>query len=256
MVKESPEVYDWIKKYQQTGDKEAQLKLVTYYEPFVRSLSRKYTSNNKYDEDMFQVGMIGLLGALKRYDERHGCSFKTFAIPTIIGEIKRYIRDKTWSIGVPRRVKELRPKINYAMEMLTAEKERTPHVSEIAQFLGVTESEILLALEMGKHYQSLSVDRPIDYGQEHETMTLLELVGGEENGYIHIDQKLLLENALQSLTQRERKIVYYTYFRNLSQKETGERLGISQMHVSRLQRRALHKLRSSIQLEVSEALAK
>ncbi len=250
MVKESPEVYEWIRRYQQTGDKEAQLKLVTYYEAFVRSLSRKYSLSNKHEEDMFQVGMIGLLGAISRYDESRGYEFRVFLIPTIIGELKRYIRDKTWSVSVPRRVKELRPKINQAIDYLLIEKERFPYVTEIAQFLNVTEKDVTLTLEMGKNYHPLSVDRPID--EDAETMTLLEVIGDEERGYVHIDRKLLLEDAFRVLTRREQQIVYYTYFHNLSQKETGEKLGISQMHVSRLLRRSLHKLRATIQLEVEE----
>ncbi|NEU31461.1 RNA polymerase sigma factor SigB [bacterium LRH843] len=246
------QIYEWINFYQETKDEYAGLQLVNHYEPLVRSLSRKFSKGNDFDEDMFQVGVIGLLAALERYDATYGSSFESFAIPTIIGEIKRYIRDKTWSVHVPRRVKELGPKIKKAVEALTSEKQRSPLVYEIAEYLGVAEEDVLETMEMSNSYQALSVDRPLDADQEGGEITLLEVVGNEEKGYEMTDLKNLLENAFTILNEREKQILYFTYFDNLSQKEAGERLGISQMHVSRLQRRALEKLRESIQMEPTE----
>ncbi len=261
MVKESPQndwnnqqIYEWIRRYQESKDEEAQLCLVTYYEPLVKSLSRRFSRGGDYEEDMFQVGMVGLLAALDRYDDQFGRSFESFAVPTIVGEIKRYIRDKTWSVHVPRRIKELGPKIKRAVESLTSELQRSPLICEIAEFLEVSEEEILETMEMSKSYQALSVDRPLDADQEGGEVTLLELVGTEESGYEKADRRLLLEDAFKVLSERERQILIFTYFDNLSQKEAGDRLGISQMHVSRLQRKALEKLRQSIQMESTEVL--
>lgn len=248
------QVYEWIKLYQKTKDEEAQLKLVKHYEALVRSLSRKFSKGRDYDEDMFQVGMVGLLAALERYDDEFGRSFESFAVPTIVGEIKRFIRDKTWSVHVPRRIKELGPKIKKAVEALTIEHQRSPLVHEIADYLEVSDEDVLETMEMSKSYQALSVDRSLEADQEGGEVTLLDLVGKEESGYEVTDRKMLLEKAFQILNEREKQILYFTYFDNYSQKETGEKLGISQMHVSRLQRRALEKLKESIRMEPSEIL--
>ncbi|MBP3953304.1 RNA polymerase sigma factor SigB [Bacillus suaedae] len=248
------EVYEWISQYQKNGDSDVQLKIVKHYEALVRSLSRKFSKGRDYDEDLFQVGMVGLLAAMDRFDGEFGRSFESFAVPTIVGEIKRFIRDKTWSVHVPRRIKELGPKIKKTVEELTTEYQRSPLVHEIAEKLEVTEEEVLETLEMSKSYQALSVDRSLEADQEGGEVTLLDLVGDDDAGYDMADKQLLLEKAFRVLDEREKQILYYTYFDNYSQKETGDKLGISQMHVSRLQRKALEKLRKNINIEPSEIL--
>ncbi|WP_100400721.1 RNA polymerase sigma factor SigB [Bacillus sp. FJAT-44742] len=252
--KEKDEVYKWIEEFQENPTEEIQTKLVQKFEPLVQSLARKFSRGQEHDEDLYQVGMIGLLAALRRFDDSYKRSFESFAVPTIVGEIKRFIRDKTWSVHVPRRIKELGPRIKKAVEELTNDLQRSPRVEEIAGYLDVSEEEVLETMEMGKSYQALSVDRSIEADQEGSAVTLLDLVGSQEEGYEQTDQQLLLEKAFTVLTEREKEILKCTYFENLSQKETGERLGISQMHVSRLQRRALQKLRESIRVEPSECL--
>ncbi|WP_059105949.1 RNA polymerase sigma factor SigB [Shouchella shacheensis] len=247
-------IYAWISEYQETGDEVVQLKLVRHFEALVRSLSRKFSKGREYDEDLFQVGMVGLLAALNRYNDEYGRSFESFAVPTIVGEIKRFIRDKTWSVHVPRRIKELGPKIKKAADSLTVELQRSPLVHEIAEYLNVSEEEILETMEMSKSYQALSVNRSLEADQEGGEVTLLDLVGDDEAGYEQADQRMLLEKAFQVLNEREMEILQFTYYDNLSQKEAGEKLGISQMHVSRLQRRALQKLRDSIRVEPTEVL--
>ncbi len=248
------EVYEWIQNYQQFDDSDAQLKLVQHYEALVRSLSRKFSKGRDYEEDMFQVGMVGLLAAIKRFDVSFGRSFESFAVPTIVGEIKRFIRDKTWSVHVPRRIKELGPKIKHAVEALTVELQRSPLVHELAEYLEVSEEEVLETMEMSKSYQALSVDRSLEADQEGGEVNLLDLVGNVDTGFEETDQKILLEKAFDVLSEREKEIIVYTYFNNCSQKEAGDKMGISQMHVSRLQRKALEKLRKSIQIEPSEIL--
>lgn len=248
------EVYELICQFQESHDEEIQLYLVKKYEGLVISLTKKFSRGQGYDDDLVQVGMMGLLAALRRFDTSYGRSFESFAVPTIVGEIKRFIRDKTWSVHVPRRIKELGPRIKKAVEQLTNEYQRSPKVEELATHLDVTEEEILETMEMGKSYQALSMDKPIEADQEGSTVTLLDLVGSKENPYEQADQQMLLEKAFTVLTEREKSILQCTYFENLSQKETGERLGISQMHVSRLQRRALQKLRDSIRVEPTECL--
>lgn len=249
------EVYRWIEILQENPtNEEIQEKVVMRYKDLVGSIARKYSNNSTIHEDLVQVGMIGLLAAVKRYDETYGKSFESFAIPTIIGEIKRYLRDKTWSVHVPRRIKELGPKIKKAVDELTMIKQKSPTVEEIAEYLNVTEEEVLETMEMGKSYKALSVDRKVDADSEGSTVAILDLVGDTDKGYNQIDQRMILEKVFPTLTERERLILKYTYFENRSQKETGELLGISQMHVSRLMRKALLKLREAIQAEKSEVL--
>lgn len=252
--KDNTHVYEWIEEFQNNRNEEVQTKLVLHYESLVQSLARKFSRGQDHDDDLYQVGMIGLLAALRRFDHSFERSFESFAVPTIVGEIKRFIRDKTWSVHVPRRIKELGPRIKKAVEELTSDLQRSPQVDEIAEYLEVSVEEVLETMEMGKSYQALSVDRSIEADQEGSAVTLLDLVGATDEGYEKTDQQLLLQKAFTVLTEREKEILKCTYFENLSQKETGEKLGISQMHVSRLQRRALQKLRDSIRTEPSECL--
>ncbi|WP_077624176.1 RNA polymerase sigma factor SigB [Sediminibacillus massiliensis] len=247
------EIYQWIRHLQDyPQDEEVQEKIVLAYQDLVESIARKYSKNSSIHEDLVQVGMLGLLAAIRRYDPEFGKSFESFAIPTIIGEIKRFIRDKTWSVHVPRRIKELGPKIKKAIEELTSDQQKSPSVADIAAYLEVSEEDVLETMEMGKSYKALSVDRKIEADSDGSTVSILDLIGNQDAGYENIDQRMLLEKILPILTEREQEILKCTYFENMSQKDTGEMLGISQMHVSRLQRRALRKLRETLQSESSE----
>jgi RNA polymerase sigma-B factor len=246
------EALELIRRYREEADDEIQNRLVEHYTDLVETLASKFARGAEPYEDLVQVGMIGLLAALKRYDPEYGRSFEGFAVPTIVGEIKRYIRDKTWSVHVPRRIKELGPRIKKAVEELTIQYQRSPRVDEIAAYLDVSSEEVLETLEMGRSYNAVSVDSPIEAGNDGSQVTLLDLVGNEEEGYEHVDQQMLLEKAFQVLTDREQSIIRMTFFDSMSQKQAGEQLGISQMHVSRLQRRALRKLREAIRVEPSE----
>lgn len=234
-----------LERYQQDGCEVSQLQLVEHYTALVESIARKYSRGKAFHEDLSQVGMIGLLGAMKRFDASFGRSFEAFAVPTIIGEIKRFLRDKTWSVHVPRRIKEIGPKIKSAVEELTNELQRSPKVFEIADYLEVTEEEVLEAMEMSQNYQALSVDNAIEADSDGSTVTILDIVGNQDAGFDQVDQQLLLQKIFHVLSEREKQIIECTFFKNMSQKETGEKLGISQMHVSRLQRKALTKLKQA-----------
>lgn len=248
------DVYEWIKLLQKepTND-DIQEKIVHMYKNLVESLARKYSRNSSIHEDLVQVGMIGLLAAVRRFDTSFGRSFETFAIPTILGEIKRYIRDQTWSVHVPRRIKELGPKIKKAADELTNMNQVSPTVDEIAEYLEVTEEEVLETMEMSKSYRALSVDRKVETDSDGDGVAIVDLVGDYEEAYDKVDQKMLLEKIFPVLSEREQQILKCTFFENMNQKETGELLGISQMHVSRLQRRSLRKLREAIPYENLEA---
>ncbi|TFJ92051.1 RNA polymerase sigma factor SigB [Lentibacillus salicampi] len=251
--KNRDDIYQCIEDLQKDPENEPlQETIVLTYTDLVESIARKYSKNSSIHEDLTQVGMIGLIAAVRRYDASFGKSFESFAIPTIIGEIKRFIRDKTWSVHVPRRIKELGPKIRKAADELTTENQNSPTVPEIADYLNVSEEEVLETMEMGKSYKALSVDRKIEADSEGSTVAILDLIGNRDSGFDNVDQRMLLEKILPVLSEREQEILRCTYFEHMSQKETGERLGISQMHVSRLQRRSLRKLREALQSESVE----
>ncbi|MCH1627250.1 RNA polymerase sigma factor SigB [Fredinandcohnia quinoae] len=235
-----------IQDFQSTGSKAAERKIVELYQHLVGTIARKYSYRRGYDEDLVQVGLVGLLSAIRRYDPTVGKNFASYAIPTIKGEIKHYLRDKTWSVHVPRKVKELGPKIKNAIEELTVILNRSPQVSEIAEFLEECEEDILEALELGQGYRSLSIERTLSGDYKNNDVTILEVLGEDDKGYEKVNSRLVIESVLQVLTDREKKIIHYTYLNNLSQKDTGDLLGISQMHVSRIQRKAIKKLRKAI----------
>lgn len=235
-----------IATYQIDPSEELHTIIITHFTHLVESLAAKFARGHEPMEDLVQVGMIGLLAAIKRYDPTFGRTFESFAVPTIIGEIKRHIRDKTWSVHVPRKIKELTPKLKKAVDELTIALQRSPQVAEIAARMGVSEEEVLETMEMGKSYHSLSVDSELEGDSDGGTVTLLDLIGNKDDGYRRIERSLTLEQLFQVLNKRERDIIQLTFYENLSQKQAGDLLGISQMHVSRLQRKALGKLREAI----------
>src|SRR4051794_11778789 len=207
----SEQVLGWIQQYQEADDNDAQTNLVMHYERLVHSIARKYSNGKHYHEDLVQVGMLGLLGAIRRYDPDYGRSFEAFAVPTIIGEIKRFIRDKTWSVHVPRRIKELGPKIKRAVDELTTANQKSPSIKEIAEYLEASEEEILETMEMSKSYKALSVDRKVEGDSDGGTVAILDIVGNTDDGYDNVDQKIILEKILPILSEREQEILKYTY---------------------------------------------
>lgn len=242
----SPEqISAWILAHQQNEDVEAQEKLVTHYENLIESLAYKYSKGQSHHEDLVQVGMVGLIGAINRFDLSFDRKFEAFLVPTVIGEIKRYLRDKTWSVHVPRRIKEIGPRIKKAIDELTNELERSPSIREIADRLEVSDEEVLEAMEMGQSYHALSVDHSIEADKDGSTVTLLDVMGSQDENYDLTEQRIILERILPILSEREREIIQCTFIEGLSQKETGERVGLSQMHVSRLQRTAIKKLQQA-----------
>ncbi|HLR71808.1 MAG TPA: RNA polymerase sigma factor SigB [Pseudogracilibacillus sp.] len=253
--REESDVYSWIEHLQQNPDDEAvKEKIVLHYERLVHSLARKYSHNRGNHEDLAQVGMIGLLISVERYNKDFGKTFEAFAIPTIIGEIKRFIRDRTWSVHVPRRIKELGPKINRAVDQLTNDLQKSPTIQDIAKYLNVSDEEVLETMEMSQSYKALSVDYKHEVDAEGGSVSILDLVGLEEKNYEKVDIHMMLESIFPVLPEREQQILKYIFFDNLSQQEVGDLLGISQMHVSRLQRRSLRKLREVIEKESNNVL--
>lgn len=243
------EVLKLIARYQETGCKESLTQLVTHFKGLVESLSVRYSKRQGLHEDIVQVGMIGLIGAVKRFDPSYEKNFEAFAIPTIIGEMKRFLRDNTWSVHVPRKVKELYPKINNANIELMNSLQSIPTTEDIANYLQIPEESVIEVLEMAQSYQSLSIDHENKSTSDGATFSILDVEGTFEKGYDRQENLLVLKQISHILSEREKKILHFTFFQNLSQKCTGEKLGISQMHVSRLQRKAIEKLRKELNKE-------
>ncbi|TDL72154.1 RNA polymerase sigma factor SigB [Rhodococcus qingshengii] len=240
------EIYSLILDFQENESEAAQTLLVEQYTNLIGSIARKYSKGRNLHEDIVQVGMIGLLSSIRRFDPSTGNHFEAYLVPMVIGEIKRFLRDKTWDVHVPRRIKETWPKLNGAVDELTNRYQRSPKIPEIAEHLGISEEEVLEAMELGKGYQTASVDQTIETGSDGSGVTALDVIGSEDKGYEKIDQQLLLESALHVLNEREKQIIQSTFIENKSQREVGELLGISQMHVSRMQKKAIEKLRKAL----------
>ncbi|HJU48952.1 MAG TPA: SigB/SigF/SigG family RNA polymerase sigma factor [Gaiellaceae bacterium] len=233
------------------GDDEAREALVNRYLPLVRSLAARYAGRGEPLEDLVQVGSIGLLLAIERFDTERGVQFTTYAVPTIVGEIQRHFRDRAWALHVPRRMKELSVRLTRTISTMTAELGRAPTIAELAGAVGAEEDEIVEALETSHAFSTRSLSQPLGAnGAEDETMQ--DLLGVAEAGYSEVEDGVLVEAGLAALDERERRIVELRFFEGLTQSEIAARIGISQMHVSRLLRRALQTMRGRLEDVVDE----
>jgi len=233
------------------GDESARDRLVERYMPLVRSLAGRYAGRGEPQEDLVQVGSIGLLLAIERFDTERGVQFATYAVPTIVGEIQRHFRDRTWALHVPRRMKELSLRIARTIESATADLGRAPTIAELAQMTGIDEDEVVEALETYHAYSARSLSQPLGQDAQGEE-TMQDVLGGEDAGFGEVEDSALVEAGLDALDERERRIVELRFFDGLTQSEIAARIGISQMHVSRLLRRALHVMRGRLEDTMQE----
>ena len=208
--------------------------------PLAHRLAQRFAGRGEPTDDLAQTAVLGLIKAIDRFDAGRGIDFAAYAIPTIVGEIKRHFRDRTWSVRVPRRLQELRMAINEANARLTHQLGHAPTVSEVAAYLEITEEEVLEGLEGARAYNATSLSSPI---AAHGTVELAETLGGEDHGYDLAELRLDLGPALASLNAREQRILTLRFYGNQTQTQIADQIGISQMHVSRLLTRALEKLR-------------
>jgi len=218
--------------------------LVVAHLNLVRFLAVKFANRGEPLDDLVQVGTVGLLKAIDRFETDRGVEFTTYATPTIVGEIKRYFRDKGWAVKVPRRLQELNLAVNRTSDKLAIELGRSPTVGELAAHLSATEEEILEAQELGQAYNLLSLDSEVSGETEKKSQTLADTVGVTDAGLELLEDRANLERAFGVLTGRERVIIYLRFYESVSQTEIAKRLNVSQMHVSRLQAKALEKLRA------------
>jgi RNA polymerase sigma-B factor len=211
----------------------------------VRSLARRYSYRGEQLEDLVQIGAIGLIKAIDRFDLDRGVELTTYATPNIIGEIKRHFRDKGWSVRVPRGLQELNVQLSRLIEQLTVQLGRSPTIGELAKAAGVEEEDVLEALESGRAYSSLSLSAGGGYDEDGD-LDPLESIGTEEHQYEVSEDRALLEPGFRVLDDRERMILHLRFFKGLTQSQIAAQVGISQMHVSRLIRRSLEKIREEI----------
>jgi RNA polymerase sigma-B factor len=210
----------------------------------VRSLARRYSYRGEQLEDLVQIGAIGLIKAIDRFDLERGVELTTYATPNIIGEIKRHFRDKGWAVRVPRGLQELNVQLSRLMEQLTVQLSRSPTIPELAKASGSTEEEVLEALESGRAYSSLSLST--GGGDGEDDLDPLESIGSEEQQYEVSENRAVLAPGFRALDERERMILQLRFFDGLTQSQIAQQVGISQMHVSRLIRRSLEKIREEI----------
>jgi RNA polymerase sigma-B factor len=232
-----------LRRYHEQGDTAARERLIARHLPLVRSLARRYAGRGEPLDDVEQVGAIGLIKAIDRFDLEREVSLATYATPTVVGEIKRHFRDRGWAIRVPRSLQELNARIGAAIDDLTAREGRSPSVAELAEALSTAPEEVLEALEVGSAYSTLS----LDVGGSDDESDPLETIGSDDRGYDRSEDRVALEPALSVLPAREREILRMRFEDGLAQTQIADRVGLSQMHVSRLIRKSLATMREELE---------
>ena len=236
------EIADATSEVERQASREA---LVELHLPLVEHCARRFRNRGEPFEDLVQVGTIGLIKSVDRFDTGRGVEFSTYATPTIIGEIKRYFRDKGWAVRVPRRLQELRMQISSATAELTQTHGRSPTASELAGHIGCSVEEVVEGMESANAYATLSLDA--SDSSEDGAATMLDSLGVEDAGIEHVEVRESLKPLLDQLAPREKKILLLRFFKNMTQTQIAAEIGVSQMHVSRLLSRTLDQLRASLQ---------
>ncbi len=219
--------------------------LVERYLPLAQNLARRYQRSGQPIEDLVQIASIGLIKAVDGFDSSRGASFESYAVPTILGELKRYHRDRGWSVRMPRRLQENALLLKDSIPRLSQDLHRSPTIAEISGHTGLSEEEVLEALDAQDAYASLSLDAPT--GDIGEGATLADRVASEDDDLEMVEEWAEFEPHLRELPERERRIIVLRFFKDWTQSEIAEELGISQMHVSRLLSQTLRSLREAVQ---------
>jgi RNA polymerase sigma-B factor len=217
--------------------------LVERFLPLAQNLARRYQRSGQPLEDLVQIASIGLIKAVDRYDPWRGVSFESYAVPTILGELKRYHRDRGWAVRMPRRLQELALLLKDAVPRLSQQLRRSPTIEEISDHTGLTQEEVLEAFDAQDAYASLSLDAPLD--DHGDSATLADRVATDDDLEV-VEDWAEFEPHLRRLSERERRIIVLRFFKDWTQSEIAEELGISQMHVSRLLSQTLKALREAV----------
>ncbi|MDP2711015.1 MAG: SigB/SigF/SigG family RNA polymerase sigma factor [Solirubrobacteraceae bacterium] len=234
-------------RYHQHGDGQARDQLVERFLPLARQLARRYQRTGEPLDDLLQVASLGLVKAIDRFDPAREIAFSSYAVPTILGEIKRYFRDRTWAVRVPRDLQELTLKVDRVVGTLAEELHRQPSVAEIGAALGVDEEEVLEALQAGGAYRAVSFDAPRggSGGGEDDIATLADSIGVDEDGFDRAEERATLQRLMSNVSARERDVLRMRFEQDMTQAEIGTVIGVSQMQVSRIIRQAISRLRSA-----------
>lgn len=228
-------------RWQRHGDRAARDELVQRFLPLARKLARRYSGAREPFDDLMQVASLGLVKAIDRYDLHRGTAFSSFAVPTILGELKRYFRDLGWAVHVPRGAQERAVKVEEAHQQLSARRNRAPTVSELAEYLEFSIEEVLEALETSRAHHATSLDAPYDDG-EGESGTMVESFGDEDPSLRSAVERVTIGAAARQLPAREREVLALRFVRDMTQTQIAEHIGVSQMQVSRILRRAIAHL--------------
>jgi RNA polymerase sigma-B factor len=237
--------------YHHEGDLAARDELIRRFMPLARKLAMRYVHSREPLDDLVQVASIGLLNAIERYDPTLGKKFTSFAAPTILGELKRYFRDKGWTIHVPRELQERVLAVSHHAELLSIELGRSPTVLELAHAVGCTIEQTVEAIDAGENYQPASLDAPLGHDDENDGV-LAETLGCEDDGFELADYRQALVAGWAELPEMERQVLGLRLIHGLTQREISQRMGCSQMQISRLLRRAMHSLHEKASLGVCE----
>jgi len=234
-----------LREYARTRDVRIRDRLVILHERMVRYLASRFGSGAGTSlDDLIQVGYVGLIAAIDRFDPEKGVSFVTFAVPTITGEIKRYFRDQTWGLKAPRRLRELGLSLRKLREQMEQKLGRPPTIEEMAQAAGVNEERLLQAMDLDRVYQPASLDAHLQDENGDEKSSFWDAIGRSDPEIHAIEERETVRRAVERLDERQQAIIYARFFEEASQAEVARRLGISQMHVSRLERQALRRLKA------------
>ena len=243
--RERAEERELFRRHLEEGDARAREELVERFLPLARQLARRYQRADEPLDDLVQVASLGLLKAIDRFDTKRDVVFSSYAVPTILGELKRHFRDRTWSVRVPRDLQELALRVDRTVTQLSLDLHRAPTVTEIAEAVSATEEEVLEALEAAGAYRATSLDSPRGQRDEDGSETLADSFGDEEGGFQLAEHRATLEPLLGTISERERTVLALRFAEDLTQAEIGARIGVSQMQVSRLIRQALARLRAA-----------
>lgn len=233
--------------YKNKGDESARDELVMNHLNLVRFLAAKFKNRGEPLDDLIQVGTIGLIKAIDRFDPERGLEFTTFATPTILGEIKRHFRDKGWSVRVPRRLQELSAKVTTATDELTRELQHSPSTEEVAERLGVTVEEVLEAMESSSAYSSVSLETTAS--EDEDAPAVIDHYASVDQDLVSSDDRMVIEDAIKEFSPREQEVIRMRFHDGLTQVEIANKLGVSQVQVSRLLRRTLKKIQDKIDPE-------
>ncbi|HHX69043.1 MAG: SigB/SigF/SigG family RNA polymerase sigma factor [Miniphocaeibacter sp.] len=244
---EQQEIKDLFKVYSETRDKETRDILIEKNLYIAEILAKKYVNKGIEYDDLLQVASIGLILAIERYDISKGFEFSSYATPTIVGEIKKYFRDKGWVIRVPRRIQELSKKVNNAKTTLSQNLQRSPTIKDIAEYLEITEEEVIEAMEGSRVYAPQSLDISFDSQNDDKDVNLQDLIGEEDDDFAKIELKDFIEKTMEKLNEVERKILIDRYFEKKTQVSIAKELKISQMTVSRMEKKIIEKFRKELE---------